>query len=112
MWPMPGKSCSKLNHEKKRFPDCIKVFACNLQAEMCRRLLPYYNWQKEVLPALAMIVGRAGYVKLQGGRLEVTLKRFRNGEIDYAARHLCEDLNRLQPVTLDRFHLPIRYHVQ
>ena len=44
--------------------------------------------------------------------LEVTLKRFRNGEIDYAARHLCEDLNRLQPVTLDRFHLPIRYHVQ
>ena len=107
-----GEKLLKLNHEKKRFPDCIKVFACNLQAEMCRRLLPYYNWQKEVLPALAMIVGRAGYVKLQGGRLEVTLKRFRNGEIDYAARHLCEDLNRLQPVTLDRFHLPIRYHVQ
>jgi transposase len=107
-----GEKLLKLNHEKKRFLDCIKVFACNLQAEMCRRLLPYYNWQKEVLPALAMIVGRSGYVKLQGGRLEVTLKRFRNGEIDYAARHLCEDLNRLQPLTLDRFHLPIRYHVQ
>jgi transposase len=107
-----GEKLLKLNHEKKRFLDCIKVFACNLQAEMCRRLLQHYDWQKEVLPALAMIVERTGYVKLEGGRLEVALKSFRNGEIDYAARHLCEDLNRLQPVTLDRFHLPIRYHVQ
>jgi transposase len=107
-----GRKLLKLNHEKKRFLDCIKVFACNLQAEMCRRLLQYYDWQKEVLPALAMIVERSGYVKLEGGRLEVTLRRFRNGEIDYAARHLCDDLNRLQPVTLDKFHLPIRYQVQ
>ena len=107
-----GQKLLKLNHEKKRFLDCIKVFACNLQAEMCRRLLPYYDWQKEVLPALAMMVERSGYVKLEGGRLEVTLRRFRNGEIDYAARHLCDDLNRLQPVTLDKFHLPIRYQVQ
>ena len=104
-----GEKLLKLNHEKKRFLDCIKVFACNLQAEMCRRLLKYYDWQKEVLPALAMIVERTGYVKLEGGRLEVTLRRFRNREIDYAARHLCDDLNRMQPVTLDKFHLPIRY---
>ena len=74
--------------------------------------MQYYDWQKEVLPALAMMVERSGYVKLEGGRLEVTLRRFRNGEIDYAARHLCDDLNRLQPVTLDKFHLPIRYQVQ
>lgn len=107
-----GEKLLRLNHEKKRFVDCIKVFACNLQAEMCRRLLPHYDWQKEVLPALAMIVERSGHVKLEGGRLEVTLRRFRNGEIDYAARHLCEDLNCLEPVTLDKFHLPIRYRVQ
>src|SRR5438132_10232364 len=59
-----------------------------------------------------MIVERTGYMKLEGGRLEVTLRRFTDREIDYAARHLCEDLNRMQPVTLDKFHLPIRYHVQ
>src|SRR6266550_113579 len=64
------------------------------------------------LSALAMIVERTGYMKLEGGRLEVTLRRFTDREIDYAARHLCEDLNRMQPVTLDKFHLPIRYHVQ
>ena len=108
----PGKKLLKLNHEKKRSLDCIKVFVCNLKAEMCRLLLKHYDWQKEVVPALAMIVERTGYVKLEGGRLEVTLRRFTDREIDYAARHLCEDLNRMQPVTLDKFHLLIRFHVQ
>ncbi len=107
-----GEKLLKLNHEKKRFLDCIKVFACNLRAEMCHLLLKHYDWEKEVLPALAMIVERTGYVKLEGGRLEVTLRRFRDGEIDYAARHLCEDLNSMRPVTLDKFHFPIRYHVE
>jgi hypothetical protein len=107
-----GEKLLKLNHEKKRFLDGIKVFACNLQAEMCRLLLQHYDGRKEVVPALAMIVERTGYVKLEGQQLEVTLRRFTNPEIDYAARHLCENLNGMRPVTLDRFHLPIRYHVQ
>ena len=107
-----GKKLLRLNHEKKRFLDCIKVFACNLQAQMCCRLLKHYDWRKEVVPALAMIVERTGYLKLDRGRLEVTLRRFTDREIDYAARHLCEDLNAMEPVTLDRFHLPIRYRVQ
>src|SRR5437667_12588448 len=70
---------------------------------MCRLLLKHYDRPKEVIPALAMIVERTGYVKLEGGRLEVTLRRFTDREIDYAARHLCEDLNRMQPVPLDKF---------
>ncbi len=107
-----GEKLLQLNHEKKRFLDCIKVFVCNLQAEMCRLLLKHYDWQKEVLPARAMIVERTGYVKLAAGRLEVTLRRFRNEEIDYAARRLGEDLNGMWPVTPDRFHFPIRYNVQ
>ena len=106
------KKLLRLNREKKRFLDCIKVFACNLQAQMCRLLLKHYDWRKEVVPALAMIVERTGYLKLERGRLEVTLRRFMDREIDYAARHLCEDLNAMGPVTLDRFHLPIRYSVQ
>ena len=107
-----GEKLLQLNHEKKRFLDCIMVFACNLQVQMCRLLLKHYDWRKELLPALAMIVERTGYVKLEAGRLEVTLRRFRNGEIDYAARHLCEDLNRMRPMTLDRLQLPIRYRIQ
>src|SRR6266849_4781754 len=64
-----GEKLLKLNHEKKRFLDCIKVFACNVKAQMCRLLLKHYEWEKEVVPALAMIIERAGYVKLEGGRL-------------------------------------------
>jgi len=51
-------------------------------------------------------------VKLEEGRLQVTLRRFKDREIDYAARHLCEDLNGTSPTTLDRYHFPIHYQVQ
>ena len=107
-----GERMLRLNHEKKRFLDCIKVFAYNIKAQMCRLLLNHYDREKEVLPALAMIVERAGYLKLEGGRLRVTLRRFKDREIDYAARHLCEDLNSMRPVTLDRFQFPIHYQIQ
>ena len=107
-----GEKLLRLNHEKKRFLDGIKVFVCNLRAEMGRMLLKHYDWKKEVWPALSMILERGGYVKLEGGQLQVTLRRFKDREIDYAARHLCEDLNRMSPATLDRFHFPIRYQVQ
>ncbi|MGA8342925.1 MAG: putative transposase [Candidatus Sulfotelmatobacter sp.] len=107
-----GERLVRLNHEKKRFLDCIKVFACNLQAQMCRLLLKHYDWKQEVVPALAMIVERTGYVKLERGQLEVTLSRFTDREIDYAARHLCEDLNAMDPTTLDGFDFPIRYPIQ
>jgi ssDNA-specific exonuclease RecJ len=107
-----GEKLLAHNYEKKRFLDCIKVFAFNLKMQMCQLLLKHYGWEKELLPALAMIVERAGYVKLDQGRLQVTLRRFKNREIDYAARHLCEDLNRMNPVTLDRFQFPIHYQVQ
>jgi hypothetical protein len=107
-----GEKLLRLNHEKKRFLDSIKVFVCNLRAEMGRMLLKHYDRKKEVWPAVSMIVERGGFVKLEEGRLQVTLRRFKNREIDYAARHLCEDLNRMSPVTLDRSHFPICFRVQ
>lgn len=107
-----GEKLLRLNHEKKRFLDGIKVFVCNLRAEMGRMLLKHYDRKKEVWPAVSMIVERGGSVKLEEGRLQVTLRKFKDREIDYAARHLCEELNRMSPVTLDRFHFPIRFQVQ
>ena len=67
--------------------------------------------RKEILPAWSMIVQRAGEVRLEGGKLRVRLRKFRNPEIDYAARRLCEDLNRMAPTTLDRFRIPLHYEV-
>ena len=78
---------------------------------MCELLSNYYDRNKELLPALSMIVGRGGYIKLETGQLKVQLRRFINPEIDYAARHICEDLNRMNPVTLDKYRLPICYEV-
>ncbi|MCX6930126.1 MAG: hypothetical protein NT154_43980 [Verrucomicrobia bacterium] len=96
-----GEKMLRLNHEKKRFLDSIKVFVCNLRAEVDRMLLKHYDWNKEVWPAVSMIVERGGFVKLEEAQLQVTLRRFKDREIDYAARHLCEDLNAMSPVTLD-----------
>ena len=58
-----------------------------------------------------MIVKRGGSLKLQGDRLHVQLQRFKNLEIDYAARGLCEDMNKMAPVTLDKYQLPIWFEV-
>jgi len=107
-----GNKLLKLNFEKKRFMDCIKVFSCNMQRQMCGILSNYYDKKKELLPALSMIVNRGGYIKLEYGRLEVSLRRFKNHEIDYAARRLCEDLNGMNPRTLDKFQLPIHFDVK
>ncbi len=107
-----GKKLLNLNFEKKRFLDCIKVFSCNMQQRMCKILLNYYDKKKEIMPALAMILNRGGYMKLEHGNLKVRLRRFKNQEIDYAARRLCEELNAMAPRTLDKFQLPIHYEVQ
>lgn len=50
-----GLKLMTLNYEKKRFLDCIKVYACNLNESMCRMLLKHYDRRKEILPALSMI---------------------------------------------------------
>jgi transposase len=106
-----GRKLMALSYEKKRFLDCIKVFSANLTEAMCQMLLKYYDRRKEILPALSMIVERAGEVMLEGGQLRVRLRRFRDPEIDYAARRLCEDLNGMAPRTLDRFRIPLHYEV-
>ena len=83
-----------------------------MKKKMCDLLSNHYDEKKEVLPALSMIVGRGGYTKVERGKLRVQLRRFMNREIDFAARRLCEDLNKMEPVTLDKFRLPIHYAVE
>jgi hypothetical protein len=106
-----GRQLLTLNYEKKRFLDCIKVFGCNMRAEMCRMLLKYYDLPKELQPALSMILERGGRVRLEAGTLHVRLRRFQNREINYAARHLCDDLNEMRPVTADRHRFPVHFEV-
>lgn len=106
-----GEKLVEFNYEKKRFLDCIKVFTYNMEKQMCRILLNYYGVKKEIYPVLSTIIRRVGFIKLGGGKLRVRLRRFRNPQIDYAVRRLCEDLNQMEPFTLDKFHLPLHYEV-
>jgi len=107
-----GQKLQMLNYEKKRFLDGIKVFTYNMKEKMCQILLKYYPSRKEILSALAMIIERAGDIKLEGGRLNVSIRSFQDQEINYAARHLLEELNHMQPRTLDKYRFPIHYELQ
>ena len=106
-----GEKLLELNYEKKRFLDCIKVFTYNMENQMCKFLLNYYDFKKEIRPVLSMLVKRGGFVKLEGEKLRIQLRRFKNPEINYAIRHLCDDLNQMEPFSLDKFHLPMHYEV-
>lgn len=106
-----GVKLSELDYEKKRFLDCIKVFVYHIEKQMCNILVNCYDKRKELWPVLAMIIRRGAYVKLEQGRLVAKLRRFKNAEIDYAARYLCKELNQMKPYTLDKFRLPIHYEV-
>ena len=74
-------------------------------------ILLNYHDREDVWPTLAMIVRRGGFVKLEGNKLYVRLRGFKNQIIDYAARHLCEDLNKMRPFTPDKFHFTVHYEV-
>lgn len=106
-----GKRLVQLNYEKKRFLDCIKVFGYNMEKKFCSVLLKYFERRKEVYSVLSMIVRRGGYIKLEGKTLKVRLRRFQNREVDYAARHLCEEVNSLSPRTSDRYRIPLHFGV-
>ena len=106
-----GKQLVELDYEKKRFMDCIKVFTYMMEKEMCSILSKYYDDPKDIYVILSMIVRRGGEIKLENGRLGVRLKGFRNPGVDFAARHLCEELNQMGPRTLDKYRFPIRYEV-
>ncbi len=101
----------KFNYDRKRALDCVKVFAYNMEKQMCRILLKHYTAKKEIYPVLSKMVKRGGDIKLEEGRLKVRLQRFSNPETDYTVRKLCEELNEMNPVTMDKFRLPIVYEV-
>ena len=106
-----GKQLVELDYEKKRFLDCIKVFTYMMEKRMCSILSKYYDDPKDVYVILSMIVRRGGEIKLEEGRIRIRLKGFRDTKVDFVARRLCEELNHMQPRTLDKHRFPIHYEV-
>jgi hypothetical protein len=106
-----GKELVQLDYEKKRFLDSVKMFAYMMEKKMCSILSKYYENPDDIYVILSMIIRRGGDIKLERGRLMVRLKGFRNPEVGFAARHLCDELNQMDPRTLDRYRFPIHYEV-
>ena len=106
-----GERLVKFNYERKRFLDSIKVFVYAMEKKMCELSMNYHGKVKEAWPIMGMIFKRGAIVKLENDRLLVKLRRFKNPAVDYVARHLCEDLNSMRPVTMDKYRFPIRYQV-
>ncbi len=106
-----GEKLYELDYEKKKFLDCLKMFGYHLQKQMYNIIGKYYDKKKEIWPLIEMIVKRGANIKLDEGKIIVRLKRFRNEEVDFVARRLCDELTAMNPTTLDRFNLPIQYEV-
>lgn len=59
-----------------------------------------------------MIVHRGGYVKLINGKLFVQIRKFSNrDDVNYIAKHFCDELNEMIPITLDKYHFPLFFEV-
>ena len=107
-----GVKLVEFDYEKKRFLDSIKIFSYIIQKKMCEILSKYYLDPRDIWPTLGMIVQRGADIKLEGDILTVKLKNFTNEAVEHAARHLCEELNGMAPVTLDKFAFQLRYEVE
>lgn len=107
-----GDRLVRFSYERKRFLDNIKIFAYSMEKELCRILSKHYPDPKDIWPILGMIYKRGAYVKLEGNKLFVKLRGFKDPVIDYAARHLCEDINRMRPHTLDKYKFAIHLGIQ
>ncbi|MBI4708504.1 MAG: helix-turn-helix domain containing protein [Candidatus Omnitrophica bacterium] len=107
-----GTKLVEFDYEKKRFLDCIKIFSYTIQKKACEVLSKYYDNPKDVWQILGMIVRRGAEIKLKGNILTVKLKKFTNEVVEYAARHLCEELNEMAPITLDKFGFRLQYEVE
>lgn len=107
-----GAKLVEFDYEKKRFLDCIKVFSYTIQKSACEILNKYYGDQKDVWQILGMIAQRGADIKLDGNILTIRLKKFTDELIDYAARHFCDDLNKMEPVSVDKFRFQLRYEVE
>jgi hypothetical protein len=105
-----GQPLEISNLERKRFFDVLKGLAFNAEEWLLERLEPCYHG-KDVRQALLQIIFRGAVVQLLDGVLHVRLKPFDSPKVQAAASGLCQELNALKAVTLDKFRFPIMLEV-
>jgi len=110
------QSLKELDLEKKAILDSVKITAYNLQ----RYLMQFINRSTmsnnddslvNTYDIIKQITNRGAKLKLSYNTLYVTIGYFNDKQIQKIAEKLCEYLNALSPVTLDKFAFNIRYRL-
>lgn len=107
----------ELDLEKKAILDSVKITAYNLQ----RYLMQFINRSPmsnnddssvNTYDIIKQITNRGARLKLSYNTLYVTIGYFNDKQIQKIAEKLCEHLNTLNPVTLDKFCFHVKYQVE
>ncbi len=111
------QSLKELDLEKKAILDSVKITAYNLQRhlmQLINRSTRSNNDDSSVntYDIIKQITKRGARLKLSYNTLYVTIGYFNDKQIQKIAEKLCEYLNTLNPVTLDKFGFQIKYQVE
>ena len=107
----------ELDLEKKAVLDSVKITAYNLQ----RHLMQFINRSTRsnnddssvnAYDIIKQITKRGARLKLTYNTLYVTIGYFNDKQIQKIAEKLCEYLNTLNPVTLDKFGFQVKYRTE
>jgi len=111
------QNLKELDLEKKAILDSVKIAAYNLE----RYLMQYINRSimsnnnnssVNTYEIIKQITNRGARLKLSYNILYVTIGYFKDKQIQKIATKLCEHLNTLNPVTLDKFGFHVKYRVE
>ena len=111
------QNLKELDLEKKAILDSVKITAYNLQ----RCLMQFINRSTmsnnndssvNTYDIIKQITNRGAKLKLSYNTLYVTIGYLNDKHIQKIAEKLCEYLNALNPITLDKFAFNIRYRVE
>ncbi len=111
------QNLKELDLEKKAILDSVKITAYNLQ----RYLMQFINRSTmsdnddssvNTYDIIKQITNRGARLKLSYNTLYVTIGYFNDKQIQKIAEKLCEYLNTLSPVTLDKFGFQVKYRIE
>lgn len=106
-----GEVNQVLSFERRTLHDAMRMCAYTLNEALLEQFaLHYQNWN-DIRQVMRSLVRSKGFLRLDGEFLTVRLTAPESPRYGEAFRQLCDCLNRMNPVTPDRFQLPIRFKV-
>jgi hypothetical protein len=109
---LAGQKMSQFDLEKKKLYDVIQVVAYNAEQKLLKLLKKHYHNKRDVEQILDKIIHHGGLLKLHDGKLYVLLHPIVTPRYRRAAMNLCDEINRLDPKTNDRFGFPVFFKVR